>query len=74
MIALHAQSFTKQKVKKDWTKANIQGKVKSYTELSYEAVERFGKIEKGKRYIPILGNRQINYNENGNQTEKNDSK
>lgn len=32
----------------DLTKDNLRGKVKSYTESSYEAVELFGNIEKGE--------------------------
>ena len=32
----------------DWQKMNLQGKVKTMTEVQYAASEKFGKIEKGK--------------------------
>lgn len=31
-----------------WTENNLKGKVKSINSLNYEAVDRFGNIEKGK--------------------------
>ena len=52
LMALLTQSCSNQKVENDWTEANLKGKVKSYSEISYEAVDRFGKIEKGKRNRP----------------------
>jgi len=49
LVALFAQNCTNKKVENDWTRDKLQGKVMSFSEFSYEAVERFGNIEKGKR-------------------------
>lgn len=35
--------------KTDWKKLNIKGKVKSISEISYLAIDKFGKIKKGNR-------------------------
>ena len=50
----------------DRAESNLNGKVKSLTEVSYEAIERFGKIEKGKILHEDL---QKVFNENGNEIE-----
>lgn len=56
----------------------LKGKVKSYTEISYEAIDRFGIIEKGKKGRPFLEERpivnsyvdyQLKFDKNGNQTK-----
>ncbi len=57
--------------KTDWAKYNLKGKVKSFTNFSYEAIERFGKIEKGEKIDYDLGNFQIKYNDKGNIIEEN---
>jgi len=51
----------------DWTKEGLKGKVKSYTQCTYEAFDRFGKIEKGEK----LSGEQMIYNEKGNLIEEN---
>ena len=48
-VALIAQSCSNEKIENDWTRDNLQGKVMSYSEFSYEAKDRFGNIEKGKQ-------------------------
>ena len=52
----------------DLTEENLKGKVKSITENTYEAVEKFGQIEKD---ITISSYFHI-YNEKGNKIEEND--
>jgi len=51
----------------DWTKEGLKGKVKSYTQCTYEAFDRFGKIKKGEKSY----RRQVIYNEKGNLIEEN---
>ena len=78
-VALIAQSCSNEKIENDWTRDNLQGKVMSYSEFSYEAKERFGNIEKGERilirwyrdlgHLPLCN--QGKYAENGNRTEEN---
>ena len=51
----------------DLTEENLKGKVKSITENTYEAVEKFGQIEKD---ITISSYFHI-YNEKGNKIEEN---
>ncbi|MCD8408896.1 hypothetical protein [Tenacibaculum finnmarkense] len=66
IVLLTAFSCNNQKKEKtDLTKENLKGKVKSYTEISYKAIERFGTIEKGERLKSI----QIKYNNKGNKIE-----
>ena len=71
-VALIAFNCSTEKFENDWTKDNLRGKVKSFTEVSYKVVSRFGNIEKGERerqffYFDI----QKIYNENGNVIEEN---
>jgi hypothetical protein len=56
----------------DWERDNLKGKVQVFTEFSYKAEVRFGKIEKGKREESSshLGLRK-SYNEYGNKIEEN---
>ena len=78
-VALIANSCSNEKIENDWTRDNLQGKVLSYSEFSYEAKERFGNIEKGERilirwyrgfgHLPLCN--QGKYAENGNRTEEN---
>jgi hypothetical protein len=72
-VALIAQSCSNEKIENDWTRDNLQGKVLSYSEFSYEAENRFGNIEKGERYRPWSNeyDHQIKYDEKGNKIEKN---
>ena len=48
-VVLIAQGCSIEKNENDWSKDNLQGRVLSYSQISYEAIERFGIIEKGKR-------------------------
>ena len=62
--------------KNDLTEENLKGKVKSITENTYEAVNKFGQIEKGDILVDSSavytddGHFKI-YNEKGNKIEKN---
>lgn len=58
--------------KNDWIKDNLKGRIESYSEFSYEAIERFGKIEKIKNNWK--NNIQKKYNEKGNVIELNNYK
>ena len=62
--------------KNDLTEENLKGKVKSITENTYEAVDKFGQIEKGDVLVDSsavytdYGRFKI-YNEKGNKIEEN---
>ena len=73
LVALFAQSCSNEKVENGWTIENLQGKVLSYSEFSYKAVERFGNIEKGKRELNYYWDRDLQrkYDEKGNKIESN---
>ncbi len=64
-------SSCKPKKKTDWEKENLKGKVKSYTNFTYKAVEKFGEIQKGERIDWSDDNYQIIYDNKGNMIEKN---
>lgn len=49
LVLLAIPSCNSDKKENDWDKNNLKGKVKSITEISYEAKDRFGKIEKVSR-------------------------
>ena len=72
-VALIAQSCSNEKIENDWTADNLQGKVLSLSEFSYEAKDRFGNIEKGerKRQSSYEYDQQIKYDEKGNKIERN---
>lgn len=63
-------SCSNKKVKNDWTKDNLKGNVKFYTQTEYKAIERFGKVEPEKER-GFEDNEQVNYDQNGNKTEHN---
>ena len=73
LVALFAQSCSNEKVENGWTIENLQGKVLSYSEFSYKAVDRFGNIEKGKRERNDSWDRDLQrkYDEKGNNIENN---
>ena len=73
LVALFAQSCSNEKVENGWTIDNLQGKVLSYSQFSYEVVDdRFGNIEKIKRGRKSrFGNKQKKYDEKGNLIEDN---
>ncbi len=57
--------------KTDWEKDNLKGKVKSYTNIAYEAIEKNGKVQKGKRREDELDNFLVKYGNKGNIVERN---
>lgn len=59
------------KVKNDIERRNLNGKVKSITENSYQAVEKFGEIVKGEKIVDFVNkeNRITSFNEKGYLTE-----
>ena len=68
IVSLVACNQTKKEEKKtDLKEANLKGKVKSVREITYNAVEKFGEIEKGDRSSGIV----TIYNEQGNEIEVN---
>ena len=70
-IIISFNSCNNKKIKNGWEEDKLKGKVKSYTQFSYEALERFGKIEKGALIKDIFANLQNNYDEVGNLIERN---
>ena len=72
-VALIAQSCSNEKIENGWTRDNLQGKVLSYSEFSYEAKDRFGNIEKGERKRRYRSRYDclIVYDKNGNEIEVN---
>ena len=70
LSVLRLVSCKQSEKKNDLTKENLKGKVKSIKETTYEAVEKFGQIEKGD----VLYDRDFSftiYDKNGNKIEKN---
>ena len=72
LIGLFIVSCSNESDEYGWNRDKLKGKVKSFSEFSYKAKERFGKIEKGKRerereYWKDYQNR---YNERGNKIEE----
>jgi len=53
----------------DLTNENLKGKVKSYTQFVYEAIDRFGEIKKGEIRGGVSQNESRKYNKDGNKTE-----
>lgn len=62
------QSCSVIQLENDRTRENLRGKVKSFSELSYEAIVRSGHVEKGrcKRKMEYDYDIFIKYDENGN--------
>ena len=76
LSVLYLVSYGQSKKKNDLTEENLKGKVKSIKETTYEAVDKFGQIEKGNVFydrFSLLFNSPftIIYNEKGNKIEKN---
>ena len=70
-LVSYGQLEKKSEKKNDLTEENLKGKVKSIKETPYEAVEKFGQIEKGdmlNTYFTIF----TIYNKKGNTIEEND--
>ena len=71
-IILFSSCSTDDGVKNDLNEMNLNGKVKSIREYSYEAVEKFGEISKGNRISEISGSDEyILFNDKGNNIERN---
>ena len=73
IVILTLMGCSSQIEESDWVKDNLKGKVQTYTEFSYKAEDRFGKIEKGKRKTDHswTTDLRIKYNEKGKQIEEN---
>ncbi|MBK7566251.1 MAG: hypothetical protein IPI31_00335 [Bacteroidetes bacterium] len=54
------------KITSDLSESNLYGKVKSYREVEYKAITKFGKILKGE----INSSKEIFFNKNGNMMEQ----
>lgn len=65
-------SFAQEQPKNDLQIMNLKSSVKSVKETSYEAVEKFGEIQKGekKRILGLGLDFYIIFNEKGNKTEE----
>lgn len=61
------------KYENDVTRLNLKGKVKSINEFSYEAIEKFGNIKRGKRKRKLSWDldEYIIFDDKGNEIEKN---
>jgi hypothetical protein len=72
-VALFAQSCSNEEAENDWTRDKLHGKVLSFSEFSYKAVDRFGNIEKGKRERAYTWKKdeQRKYDYKGNKIEEN---
>lgn len=71
LLILSTSSCFNDRKNTGWAEQNLNGNVRSLTEVTYEAIERFGIIEKGGRledfrYI----NYQLEFDEKGNLTER----
>lgn len=71
-LTLTMASCTNSNKDNDWKGYNLSGKVKTLKETTYEAEEKFGKIEKGKiRKYSNNQIQQIKFNKKGYRTEIN---
>ena len=68
LLAIVAQGYSNDKVENDWTKDELKGRVRSFSQFIYVVVDRFGNIEKGN----CLDYIQIKYDEKGNRIEENE--
>ncbi len=64
-------SCTSEKKENDWTKENLKGKVKSYTNRTYKTLERFGNVEIGERTSSMGFDDQKKFDEKGYLIESN---
>ncbi len=53
------------KKKTDWEKYNLKGRVKSFTNFTYKAIEKFGEVQKGERVENYFQNFEQFYNKKG---------
>ena len=71
-LVSYGQLEKKSEKKNDLTEENLKGKVKSIKENTYEAVEKFGKIEKGNVFYDGFSSPStIIYNEKRDKIEQN---
>ncbi len=72
MIALFFfTSCTENKIENNLTEENLKGKVKSVKEVSYDAIEKFGEVAKGRVLNWGRENKQMIYSEKGSKIEEN---
>ena len=72
LSVLYLVSYGQLEKKNDLTEENLKGKVKSIKENTYEAVEKFGKIEKGNVFYDGFSSPStIIYNEKRDKIEQN---
>ena len=71
-VAISFKCSTAEKSKDDLTEYKLKGKVKFFKEFSYEAINSFGNLEKGKRVRENLyeNDLYVVFNEKGEQTRK----
>jgi len=72
-VVLIVQSCTNEDYVNDWEKDKLHGEVKSYSEFTFKAEDRFGKVEKGKRESKHNGefHKHYKYDKTGNKIEEN---
>lgn len=70
IVGLFSAFASAQNEENDWKKNNLYGKVKSVREISYEAVEKDGKIQKGAICVSFCANSHSFYNSKGNLLEQ----
>lgn len=70
LSVLRLVSCKQSEKKNDLTEENLKGKVKSIKETTYEAVEKFGQIEKGDALYDDDAFPFTIYNEKGNKIEE----
>lgn len=63
LVLFSFNSFSQKATLNNWTKGTFNGKVKSITNYDYEAINRFGIIEKGSKMDPYC--EKWKYNEKG---------
>ena len=72
LSVLRLVSCKQSEKKNDLTEENLKGKVKSIKETLYEAVDKFGQIEKGNVLYDAFTFPFTIYDEKGNKIEEND--
>ena len=73
-ITILTQSCSNQKTENDWSRDGLQDEVLSFSQFSYKAEDRFGKIEKGNRKNKYFWEKDLHnkYDDKGNKIECNE--
>lgn len=73
VLFISTSSCSLNKKDNDWAEENLRGKVKSLSEISYKAVEKFGEIKTGNRERDSWSenDRLIIFDQKGNKIEEN---